>query len=55
MTNSVDPGDPSVTEAALAGVGVPPPMPSIAGSALLESRRLIDLTRRMLAAWLAPD
>ena len=55
MTNPVDPGDSSVTDAALAGVGIPPPMPSIAVSALLESRRLVDLTRRTLANWLAPD
>ncbi len=33
----------------------PPPMPSIAASALLESRLLIDRTRRVLLAWLARD
>jgi hypothetical protein len=30
----------------------PPPMPSIAASALLESRLLVDRARRTLAAWL---
>jgi hypothetical protein len=29
-----------------------PPMPSITASALLESTRLLALTRRALAAWL---
>ncbi|MDX6373939.1 MAG: hypothetical protein QOD98_2927 [Nocardioidaceae bacterium] len=29
-----------------------PPMPSIAASALLESRMLIERTRRAVAAWL---
>ena len=29
-----------------------PPMPSIAASALLESRRLIERTRRTVSAWL---
>ena len=30
-----------------------PPMPSIAASALLESRMLIERTRRTVADWLA--
>jgi hypothetical protein len=30
----------------------PPPMPSIAASALLESRMLLERTRRALATWL---
>jgi len=33
-------------------VGSPPPMPSIAASALLESRRLVTLARRTVAALL---
>jgi hypothetical protein len=33
-------------------LGSRPPMPSIAASALLESRRLITQTRRTVSAWL---
>jgi hypothetical protein len=34
-------------------LSVPPPMPSIAASALLESQLLVARTGRVLAAWLA--
>jgi hypothetical protein len=35
-----------------AAAGPRPPMPSIAASALLESRRLISQTRQAVSAWL---
>jgi hypothetical protein len=48
MTTLAPSGDPAVP-AALASR---PPMPSIAASALLESRMLIARTRRTVAGWL---
>ena len=52
MTNPVLPADSTVANAVTAAVGSPPPMPTIAGSALLESRLLLARTRRALAGWL---
>ena len=49
MTTLVPPGDPAVP----AEFAARPPMPSIAVSALLESRMLIARTRRAVAAWLS--
>lgn len=68
MSNPALPGDPtasmvtapmvpasmiaaSMVPASMATVG-PPPLPSIAASALLESRLLVERTRRSLLAWL---
>jgi hypothetical protein len=48
MTTPAPTGDPVVP----AVLATRPPMPSIASSALLESRMLIARTRRAVAAWL---
>lgn len=53
MTNPVHPADGSVATATVAGMfSTPPPMPSIAASAVLESRLLVARTRRAVATWL---
>jgi hypothetical protein len=48
MTTQAPLGDPAVP----AVLALRPPMPSIAASALLESRMLMARTRRAVAAWL---
>jgi hypothetical protein len=48
MTTLDTSGDPAVP----AALAARPPMPSIAASALLESRMLISRTRRAVADWL---
>jgi hypothetical protein len=48
MANPAVPVEPERQE----NVIVQPPMPSIAASALDESRRLVSLTRRVIAGWL---
>jgi len=53
MANAALPGDHDVAQSTVTGFGSPPPMPSIAASALQESRRLVDRARRTLASWLA--
>jgi hypothetical protein len=50
MTN---PALPVAATLAPTSLSVPPPMPSIAASALLESQLLVARTGRVLAAWLA--
>jgi hypothetical protein len=49
MTNPALPGEQLIPSA----MASPPPMPSIAASALLESRLLIQRTGRTVVAWLA--
>ncbi len=48
MTTQSSAGDPAAPDE----LATRPPMPSIAASALLESRRLIARTRRTVADWL---
>ena len=53
MSNPALPGDPTASMVTASMVTVePPPLPSIAASALLESRLLVERTRRSLLAWL---
>jgi len=42
-------------EAVPATLAVPPPLPSITGSAIAESLRLLEVTRRALTGWLTRD
>jgi len=51
MTNPALPGEHPVPAVAT-GAGTPPPMPSIAASALLESRLLVAQARRAILALL---
>jgi hypothetical protein len=55
MTDPVLPGESSAVVASVAATAIltaRPPLPSISGSALLESQRLLHGVGRTLATWL---